>query len=175
MSKIGKGVSKHDIPEIIKSVLDKAEEEGLLHADSRKFKDNLPSMGWVYSFMKRHPILSARTPENLGFQRAHINEDGVRKWFGQLETFLKEEHSINAVEFFSEENRKRVFNIDESGFPLQGTAGKCKIIAERGTKNVHRLAPDSRQQITVLACVSAAGFFSNPLVIFLEKNYPNII
>lgn len=172
MSKIGKGISKQDLPVLIKSVLDKAEKDGLVNIENRKFKDNLPSNGWVYTFLKRHPQVSARTPENLGFQRAHINEEGVRSWFLHLEIFLREEHSIVASEFFTDENRNRVFNIDESGFPLHGTAGKCKIIAERGSKNVHRLAPDTKLQITVLACTAGDGKFSNPLVIFPGKKLP---
>ena len=172
MSKIGKGFSKQELPGIVKSVLDRAEKDGLIDQDARKFKDNLPSNGWIYSFMKRHPIVSSRIPENLGFQRAHINEEGVRKWFAELEKYLAEEHSINAAEFFTEENRCRIFNWDESGFPLQGTAGKCKILAERGAKNVHRLAPDNKQQITVLASVSADGAFNTPFVLFPGKKLP---
>ena len=78
MTRIGKGLSKQELTCIIKSVLDKGEKEGLVDSEMRKFKDNLPSNGWVYSFLKRHrQQLSPRIPENLGFQRAHINERGV--------------------------------------------------------------------------------------------------
>ena len=48
MLKIGKAISKQEIPAIIKDVLDKAEEEGLVDRECRKFKDNLQSNGWIY-------------------------------------------------------------------------------------------------------------------------------
>ena len=172
MSKIGYGISRHELPQVVKSVLDKAEADGMVSREERKFKDNLPTIGWVYSFLKRHPELSLRTPENLGFQRAHISEKGIRKWFLELKNFLSEEHNLNAEEFLAEGNGERIYNIDESGFPLQGTAGKCKVITMRGSKNVHKLTSDNKQQISVLACVSAAGTFSKPFVLFPGKRLP---
>ena len=41
-----------------------------------------------------------------------------------------------------------------------------KIITVKGAKNVFRIAPDSKEQITVLGCVSASADFENPFVIF---------
>lgn len=38
------------------------------------------------------------------------------------------EHNIAVAEFFVDENAPRVFNCDESGFPLAGTSGKLKVI-----------------------------------------------
>ena len=172
MAKIGYGLTKQDLPLVVKDVLNQAEADGLLSVDERKFKNNLPSKGWTYAFLSRHSNLSARRPENLGFQRACITEDAIREWFNGLSTFLKEEHGIDAERFFTEANLERIYNADESGFPLQGTAGKCQVIVERGTKNIHRLAPDSKTQITVLSCVSAAGTFSKPFVLFPGKKLP---
>ena len=157
MAKIGYGLTKQDLPHTVKSVLDQAEKDGYVTDVTQKFKDNLPSTGWIYSFLNRHPNVSARTPENLGFQRAYVSEEGIRKWFGDLAIYLKDEQGLDAKEFLSQNNGDRIFNIDESGFPLQGTAGKCQIITDKGSKNVYRLAPDTKQQIMVLACVSASG------------------
>ena len=50
--------------------------------------------------------------------------------------FLKDEHNIDAEQFFSDANSKRIFNLDESGFPLGGTNGKLKVITELGAKNI---------------------------------------
>ena len=110
---------KTDLPQTVKCVLDQADREGIVSNTTAKFVNNLPSTGWVYSFLKRHPIVSSRIPENLGFQRAYIDEKGIRKWHQGLENFLREEHGINAAEFLSTENADRIFNLDESGFPLQ--------------------------------------------------------
>ena len=167
-------MARKDIPNIVKKVLDEAEaEEGYILPSGEKFKDNRPSICWVYRFLGRHPEIRARTPENFGFQRAYVNEDQVRNWFKGLKDFLLEEHNLVATEFLSEENKERIYNLDENGFPLQGTAGKMKIITGRGTKCVYKLSPDTKQQITVLACVSAGGTNSNPLVIYPGLQTPN--
>ena len=168
MARIGYGISKKDIPQLIKEILNRAEGEDpdTYNVENRRFKDNTPSIAWVYRYLNRHPELSCRVPENLGHQRARVNENQVRGWFTNLVTFLREEHQIDAEEFFSNTNASRIFNLDESGFPLAGTTGKLKIITARGAKNVYKLAPDTKEQITVLGCVSAAGNFQKPFVIF---------
>ena len=168
MAKIGYGLSKKEIAPLIKEGLDKAEREDPdnYNEANRCFKDNLPSITWVYRFLSRHPELSSRTPEKLGYQRTYITEGQIRKWFENLIAFLQEEHGINAATFFSQCNANRIYNLDESGFPLAGTNGRLKIITAKGAKNVFRIAPDSKEQVTVLGCVSASGDFENPFVIF---------
>ena len=47
MSKIGCGVTKRKIPELVKEVLDKCELEGYIIPEHRKFADNKPSTTWV--------------------------------------------------------------------------------------------------------------------------------
>jgi len=82
MSKIGYGIVRRDIPNLVKTILDKAEvEDNYALASGSKFIENKPSRSWVYRFLGRHPEISARTPENLGFQRAHISEQLLRNWF----------------------------------------------------------------------------------------------
>lgn len=115
--------------------------------------------------MKRHPELSARTPEHLGHQRKQVTEHSLRQWFVDLENFLLEEHGIVARDFLVEENNGRIFNLDETGFPLCGS-NKLKVISERGSKNVYNVATESKEQITVLGCVSARGQFQKPYVLF---------
>jgi len=85
---------------------------------------------------------------------------------------MDQEYDLKVEEFFREENAERIFNLDESGFPLQGTNGRLKIIAEKGTKSPFILNSDTKQQITVLACVSAGGTYSKPLVIYPGLNTP---
>ena len=65
-----------EFPGIVKSLLDRC--------GKKVFKDNLPSVPWVYRYLKHWPMLSARLPEHLGAQRAHINEEQIRKWFHSL-------------------------------------------------------------------------------------------
>ena len=173
MARIGFGLSRQELPLTVKSVLDEADKAGIVSESTAKFKNNLPSVGWVYSFHRRHPELSTRVPEKFGFQRLAVTEESTKDWFKGLEEFLKEEHGLDAADFLSETNKDRIFNLDESGFPLQGTSGKLQVFTLKGTKNVHRLGSDNKQQITVLFCVSAAGTFSKPYVIFPGKKRPN--
>ena len=174
MAQIGYGVARKDIPNIVKKVLDEAERDnGYVLPTGEKFKDNKPSICWVYRFLSRHPEISARTPENFGFQRAYVDESVIRNWFSGFEKYIYDNFKLVASEFLTPENSERIFNLDESGFPLQGTAGKMKIITGRGTKCVYKLTSDTKQQITVLACASAGGTYTNPLVIYPGKQTPN--
>ena len=98
----------------------------------------------------------------------------IRSWFSALQDHLKTEYNLEASNFLSPENSKRVFNCDETGFALQGTSGKMsKILASKGCKNVHIVNTDSHEQITVLIGTNAAGEFLKPLVIFPGLRTPN--
>ena len=79
---------------------------------------------------------------------------------------MENEHGLDATEFVATSNASRIFNVDESRFPLSGTNGKLKIITARGAKNVYRLAPDTKEQVTALGCISAAGDSTKPFVIY---------
>ena len=41
-----------------------------------------------------------------------------------------------------------------------------KVITERGTKNVFRVAPNTREQVTVLGCISADATLQKPSVVY---------
>ena len=110
--------------------------------------------------MQRHPTISARTAENLGYLRRNITQEKIRCWFKDLEDFLLAEYSIVAKDFLKPENSNS--NFDESGFAL---GGKSKL-KEKGSKLVYNTTTETKEQITVLACVTGAGVFQNPLVIF---------
>ena len=140
MSKIGYGLTKKELREVVKSVLDKADEDreaDNLPAEAKLFKDNMPSSCWVYRFQKRWPVLSSRVPEKLGHQRTYITRETILK---DLKIFLQNEHGIDAETFFSSDNASRIFNLDESGFPLAGTSGKLQVFATRGTKKSSKLS-----------------------------------
>ena len=129
------------------------------------FPANLPSKTWVHRFMKRHTNIVARAPENLGHLRKDVTEKSIRDWFGKLEHFLLSEYNIIASEFITPENANRIFNLDESGFPLGGK-NRMKVIAEKGKKNIYSVTTESKEQVTVLMCASGDGNFQKPYVIF---------
>ena len=53
MAKIGYWVSKTEVLSIVRDVLGKAETEGYLIENNKKFEDNLPSSTLLYAFLKR--------------------------------------------------------------------------------------------------------------------------
>ena len=124
--------------------------------------------------MNRHPESTTRIPENLEHLRARLTTSQIKSWFTYIKDFLRSEHQIDSKEFLSESNGSRIFNLDESGFPLAGTDGKLKIVTTMGVINVYKLSADTKEQITVLGCASAAGHFAKPYVIFPGVHFDSI-
>ena len=122
--------------------------------------------------MKRHPKISPRTAEHLGHCRKRVSESQLRTWYTELEIFFFTEHRIIAKDFFIGDNGDRIFNLDESGFPLAG-GNKLKIVAEKGAKNVYSVSTENKESITVLVCSSADGNSQKPYVIFPGIRQPN--
>ena len=61
----------------------------------------------------------------------------------------------------------RIYNVDETGIALDGHASR--IVAKRGQKKVRYRTSGNKNQITVIACVSASGQCIPPFVIFDAK------
>ena len=59
----------------------------------------------------------------------------------------------------------QIYNCDETGMPLGAT--HRKVVASVGSNPSY--ITSNKQQITVLACISAAGVTLPPFVIFKEK------
>lgn len=85
----------------------------------------------------------------------------VTGWFNTLKEHLKSE--VPGWEDMFKDPR-RVFNADESGFPLCTTTGR--VIAPTGAKHVYQVVSNNKQQITVMACMNANGDFMPPLIIY---------
>lgn len=118
--------------------------------------------------MMRHPSLSERTPQALTQQRAGITLQMVQNWFHGLETFLKSEVPDWADMMG---NPTRVFNADETGFPLSAKFG-C-VLAPKGIKHVYQRTGD-KTQLTVIACTNASGQFMPPMTVYPLKRLVNV-
>ena len=79
--------------------------------------------------------------------------------------FLLGKHT--ALQARSERN-KAVFNLDESGIPLQHRPGRR--IAVKGQKHVNILTSGNKRNVTILACVSASGYSLPPVIIYSRKS-----
>ena len=120
---------------------------GAIVAKKLKVDHATVSHGWWDRFRQRHPNLTLRTGESLSYVRAaSTNRVVIDKYFDLLEDIL----SKNSL------TSSRIFNLDESGIPLQHRPGKR--IAVRGQKHVNVVVTSgNKMNITVLACVSASG------------------
>lgn len=127
---------------------------------STPFVNGRPSRKWFDLFMKRHPQLVERIPENLTKGRALVTERTIRNWFDNLESYLKE---INAEDIMKDPSR--ILNGDETGFSLCPKTGK--VLAPKGYRNVYQVVTSSEKDtITVLLVFTASGEVVTPLVVF---------
>ena len=119
--------------------------------------------GWWEAFCKRHPTLTLRAPAPLSRARALATDpEVISQYFVLLEQTLSDNGIFNCP--------CQIFNMDETGVPLDPTAVKC--VYERGVKNPTAPSSGDKSQITVVACVNAAGGHIPPMVILDRKKLP---
>uniref|UniRef100_A0A2C9KFK5 HTH CENPB-type domain-containing protein n=1 Tax=Biomphalaria glabrata TaxID=6526 RepID=A0A2C9KFK5_BIOGL len=124
----------------------------------------LPSTQWLNGFFSRHPEISSRTPMPLSKERAVVTPKAIEKWFMDFRQTIE---SIDPTIFTSP---SRIFNADETGFGFD--VKSRQVIACKGSKNVYNITANTKKQVTVLACCSAAGEYMPPLLIYPYKRVP---
>ena len=118
------------------------------------------SNGWWEAFRKRHPELALRKAERLAYCRAVAADQNVLDdYFCLLQQTLQDNHLIDKP--------GQIFNCDESGFPLEHKLQG--VVALKGSKHPSVVTANERAQITVLACINAAGSAMPPMVVFDRK------
>ena len=116
--------------------------------------------GWWESFCRRHPNLTLRTPAPLSVARASASDrDVFDRYYDLLEQTLAE----NGLE----DKPCQIFNMDETGMPLDPKAFKC--VYQLGEKNPISLSSGNKSQVTVVGCTNAAGYCIPPMVIWDRK------
>lgn len=117
----------------------------------------LAGRDWVYNFLKRHPQISLRRPENTSAARAAaFNKPNVNMFFdllGQLMDKYKFPPS-------------RIFNCDETGITtVPNKPGK--VLSLKGKKQIGVLTSGERGTlVTAEICFSASGQYIPPLLVF---------
>ena len=119
------------------------------------------SHGWWASFQRRHPELVLRNPAPLSQARSKATDPEM---LGRYFDLLEETLGANRLEG----KPGQIFNMDESGVPLDAKVPKLVQYA-RGSY-ASAVTSGNKAQVTVVACVSAAGFSLPPLVIWDRKN-----
>ena len=120
---------------------------------------------WLKNFLARHPELSVRKAEGVSLQRACGYNISKVRIFEQL---LKNE-------LFGEDGSRKIpveniFNVDETGISVNQKPKK--ILAKKGKKTVGVVTSlEKGKTITAVCCVSAAGAYCPPFLIFPRKRF----
>lgn len=153
-----------------KLAYDYVEKNGINHNFNKE--SGLAGKDWMYSFLKRHPTIRLRQPENTSVNRINaFSKEEVTRFFDNLLT-LKEKLNIDPT---------RMYNQDETGITV--VQKKCsKVFATKGSKRVGAATSAERgRTITGVFCMSAGGHFIPPMMIYprkrmsanLQKNGPD--
>ncbi|GAB0086526.1 HTH psq-type domain-containing protein [Sergentomyia squamirostris] len=128
-----------------------------LRKTKNRFKNNRPGRTWLKNFLKRHPDVAKRTPQNLSTRRAKVTKKDIDGWFSEVQKYL-EEAGLNDCD------PSRIFNCDETAFFLCPPVDE--VLAEKGVRSVHTLTNgNERIAITLLFMGSAAGELLSPMIV----------
>jgi len=126
------------------------------------FKNGFAGRYWLKGFLKRHQgILSIRQPTGTSQARANgFTKERMDEFYDNLEK-IQDDKAFPAA---------RIFNVDESGLSIVQSKIP-KIIARKGKKQIGAMTSAERGSlITIVVCMSPAGIFVPPLIIFPRKN-----
>ena len=151
----GFGLSKQDVVNVVTDYLKSTKKPN-------PFKDGIPGEAWWLGFLKRHPDLVKRKPQQLQIARARAAKpEIVNHWF--IECLKPTLDTLGLTE-----KPWNIYNVDETGFPLSGNPGH--ILAKRGTKSPQAIIGGSgRENITVQVCTSATGKLLPPYIVYKRK------
>ena len=112
--------------------------------------------GWWQRFCERNKQLCHRTAVPFLVQRAIATDaDVLDRYYNMLMETFTENGVLNRA--------SQIYNCDETGLLLG--AYNNRVVAKVGS-NPCRITTNTKTQVTVLACVSAAGITMPPFVIF---------
>ena len=121
-----------------------------------RFKNGTPGRAWWSGLKKRHPSLTLRKPEKLSTVRSRgVNSTVVGSYFEALHDLVEDLNPSN------------VWNMDETSLSLEHSP--AQVVARKGSKVIPGRTSNSRESVTVLPCVNAAGQAMPPLIIVKGK------
>lgn len=126
--------------------------------DKKVLRREKISDGWIRRFIERQPQLSVHKGDSTAFARmdAMKKEEDLDSYF------------ITLVEHDLIHRPGQIFNVDESGMPLEHRSPR--VLARKGQKKIRFCSSGNKSQITVVGCVNAIGQVLPPLIIFNAKN-----
>ena len=126
-----------------------------------RFSDGKQAAGkeWLNGFLKRHPEIALRIPEATSLARAAgFNRQRVTAFYTLLQEIVVSEKLTGS----------RIYNEDETGYTA--VQKPQKVFAEKGKHQVGAITSSERgKNVTFVCCVSAAGHYVPPMVIYPRK------
>ena len=141
---------------IRRSVFSYCEENNITHS----FNANTQKAGrkWLRLFLGRHPEVARRRTQNLNPARAcKLNKFIVTDYFDKLKTVINETDVAGKPQL--------IYNIDEKGCRLT-LHHQQQVLAKKGAKRVHIVAPEHAENVTIVTCGNASGQFIPPVILF---------
>lgn len=144
---------------IRKSVYTFANTRNIRHSFNRE--KEMAGRKWIKLFFARHPEITERKAQLLNPARAQkMNKTVVNDYFTKLKQIMIEKCFINKPHL--------IFNMDEKGCRLT-LHHQQRVLARKGERRVHIIAPEHAENVTVVACGSAIGQAIPPMVLFKGK------
>lgn len=84
-----------------------------------------------------------------------LNRNNVKAYFDILEEVMRE-YKLRP---------ENIYNMDEKGL-VMGAAARSAALVDRDQKTVYEIGDGSRELVTAIECISAAGIALRPMVIF---------
>ena len=151
---MGLGPTLLEFREIVKDFL-------LANGLETVFNDGMPGYDWATAFMRRHNM-TLKTGGMMQLARKSVTSDPF-VIYGFYDILRQEMARLEIME-----RPECIWNLDETGFPLDPS--KAKTIGTKGAKTVRVTSGSSRENISVLATCCADGTSLDPLIIFKGKN-----
>lgn len=140
-----------DIRLIVKGYLDRSGRT------EQRFKENMPGVDFVESFIKRHSgILSNKLCQNVKRSRAAINEETINSYFDELALTVKDV------------DPSMIVNYDETN--ITDDPGRKKVVVRRGTRHPERIIDFSKSSTSVMFSGSANGTLLPPYITYKAGN-----
>ena len=126
------------------------------------FVKALPTYDWFSCFMKRHPCLTSRLPEQLKAAKAiSMGNPTVKKHWFELVNQKSEDYVLM-------DRPDLIYNVDKTAMPLDPK--RLKVICKKGIDHLFRIIGCSgKETITVNGCANATGQMLPPYVIYSGK------
>lgn len=140
-----------DLRLVIKGYLDK------LDIVVKKFKNNMPGVDFVRSFLRRHDSkISMRFGQNIKRSRAAVSPEIIESYFNELEISLQGVPSANIV------------NYDETN--LTDDPGRKRVLVKRSVKYPERVMNHTKGSMSIMMAAAADGTMLSPYVVYKAQN-----